>query len=121
MFRRLFGETVAEQIHYLQPRVIATLAVIVLWVATSLISGVTDGIGAVLFVLIMLFVWGWRAIKALFGFASVGVIFSGNVVIGVAIFIFYVMAAYIAGIVVAFIATGRYAYLKIANKNGSRD
>ena len=112
MFKRLFGETTEEQMHYLQPRVILTLAVIVFGIAAMLISGEKSAGG--LFVLIMLFVWGWGAVKSLFGIASIGVIFSGNVVIGVAIFIFYVMAAYITGIVVAFIAMGRYAYLKIA-------
>ena len=104
MFSRLFGETPEEQFHYLQIRVIATLASLVLMLFLS-------GIGGAIFSLIMMFVWGWGAVKALFGVTSVGVIFSGNVVFGVVIFVLYVMVAYLAGIFCALLGVGRFIYL----------
>lgn len=103
MFNRFFGETISDQIRYLQPRVIVTVVSLLLC-----LFGLTE-----IFALVMLFVWGWNVVKALFGFATIGAIFSGNAVFGCVIFLFYIIVAYLAGIVFAAIGTGRYIYLKI--------
>ena len=103
MFKRFFGESEAEQIQYLQVRTIITL-VSVLLCFFDLTS---------LFALVMLFVWGWNAVKSLFGFATIGAIFSGNAVFGCIIFIFYIVLAYCIGLICAALGTGRYIYLKI--------
>lgn len=113
MFRRLFGETEEEQLKYLKTRVILTLGSIALMIVGGLIVGLESTGG---FAVIMLFVWGWGAVKALFGFASAAALFSGNVIIGSMIFLLYAMIAYLAGIFCAAVGTGRYFYLLIKRK-----
>lgn len=103
MFKKLFGETDDEQIHYLQIRVVITI------ISFALVFFFGTGI----FALVMLFVWGWNAVKALFGIATVGVIFSNNVVFGVVIFVFYIMLSYLIGVFCAALGIGRYIYLLI--------
>ena len=104
MFKRLFGETEAQQFQYLKVRVPLTLLSIVLLVFGD-IGGIFAGI--------MLFVWGWGAVKALCGIATIGAIFSGNVVFGVVIFVFYVIVAYLSGVFCALLGVGRYIYLLV--------
>ena len=103
MFKRLFGETEEDQLKFLQPKAIITVISIVLcfFDLTSV------------FALVMLFIWGWGVVKSLFGIASIGAIFSGNVVFGCVIFVLYVFVAYFAGIVCALLGTGRYVYLLV--------
>lgn len=98
MFTRLFGETEEIQLQYLKTRVIITLISLVLFPT---------------FPIVMLFVWGWNTVKSLFGITSIGIIFSGNVIIGSVIFVFYVIFAYCAGMFVALLGIGRYIYLKV--------
>jgi hypothetical protein len=106
MFARLFGETDAQQIHYLQVRVIITILSLVLMFFFG-------SVGASIFALVMMLVWGWGATKALFGITTVGAIFSGNVVFGVVLFVFYLLLSYLFGILCAALGTGRYIYLLI--------
>ena len=103
MFKRLFGETDEEQLRFLQPRAIITLVSLVLCFFGP----------AAIIAVVMIFVWGWGVVKSLFGIASIGAIFSGNVVLGSAIFVLYILLSYIAGIVCAVLGTCRYVYLKI--------
>lgn len=110
MFRRLFGETDEQQIQYLSSRVLLTLLTFVASLLALLLFK-TDI--TALIAVVMLFGWGWNAVKSLFGIATVGAIFSGNVVFGVVIFVFYVIIAYLVGILCAFLGIGRYIYLKI--------
>ncbi|MGM9565804.1 hypothetical protein [Evtepia sp.] len=110
MFTRLFGETDEQQINYLQTRVIITLFSIV---ASILLTVFIGSSATGIFALVMLFAWGWGAVKALFGVASIGIIFSGNIFIGSAIFVFYVLFAYFSGIIFAVIGIARYVYLMI--------
>lgn len=109
MWSRLFGENESAQLQFLQPRVILTV-----------LSGIAAVIGMViqvdltmLFALVMLFVWGWSAVKSLFGVTTIGAIFSGNAVIGAILITFYVLFAYVFGLVVAALGVGRYIYLKL--------
>lgn len=61
----------------------------------------------------MLFIWGWRVIRNWFGITTISAIFSGNVVIGVTIFLFYLIVAYLADILFAILGVGRWIYLKM--------
>lgn len=68
--------------------------------------------------LIFLFVWGWPAVKNLFGITAIGALLSRNIMIGCVLFVFYLMIAYLFGIFVALLGTGRYIYLKVAMRGG---
>lgn len=103
MFRKLFGESEAQEVVFLQVRVIITIISFIMC-----FFGLTE-----LFALVMLFIWGWPVVKSLFGIASVGALFTGNVILGSCIFVIYVILSYILGLVFAFIGTGRYIYLLV--------
>ncbi len=120
MFERLFGETDELQLQNLQKKVILTGIGIVLYIVSTILalahlesaSGtVLSAAGIVLF--IALFMWGFGAIKGFLGFGTIGAIFSGNVVLGVIIFVFCAIVAYLISIIVAFLGIGRYIYLKV--------
>ncbi len=120
MFRRLFGETEQEQIAFLHPRAIATIVILIMVVVALLLDviGLSGGASAIIGVAemgfaIMPLVWGWPVIKGLFGITAVGAIFSGNAVIGVVLFVLYIVLAYLLGLIFAFIGTIRYIYLRI--------
>lgn len=120
MFTRLFGETEKIQIQNLEKKVILTgvgLACMLVTVLLNLVKleqvgKITGGIGGVV-LLVAMFMWGFSAIKKLFGIGTIGAIFSGNVVFGVVIFLLCMMAAYLVSIFVAFLGVGRYIYLKV--------
>ena len=118
MFNRIFGGNDAEQLRFLETRSIITIAAIVIGLVASIF--VPEALALIAFV--MLFVWGWNVIKKWFGITTLGAIFSGNIVIGVIIFLIYIIAAYLAGIVFAFLGVGRWIYLKVkyrANGTGN--
>lgn len=83
------------------------------------VSEIIYGIGGIV-LFIALFMWGFGAIKRLFGIGTIGAIFSGNVVFGVVIFVLCMMAAYFVSIFVAFLGVGRYIYLKIKKSQERR-
>lgn len=111
MFQRLFGETIEEQIKYLQWRVIVTIVSIA---ACALGFLAFQSNWTPIIAIVMLFVWGWNVVRTWFGFTTVASILTGNVVFGVIIFLAYVIIAYLIGVVFAFLGIGRYIYLKIA-------
>ena len=121
MFKKLFGETELEQLQYLQWRALITLSLIAILIVALIMSligidsiaGVFGGIAEMGIAIIMLFIWGWGVIKRLFGIVTIGAIFSNNIVIGVILFILYFMLAYFLGIIVGFIGTCRFVYLKV--------
>ena len=113
MFRKLFGETEQDQIQFLHPRAIATLVILALMVGLSGGADAIAGIAEMGVAIVLLFVWGWPVVKGLFGITAIGAIFSGNVVIGVVLFVVYLTLAYFLGIIFAFIGTIRYIYLRI--------
>ena len=121
MFRKLFGETEQDQIQFLHPRAIATLVILALMVVALILhavglSGGADAIAGIAemgVAIVLLFVWGWPVVKGLFGITAIGAIFSGNVVIGVVLFVVYLTLAYFLGIIFAFTGTIRYIYLRI--------
>lgn len=109
MFERIFGGTDAEQMEFLQIRSILTIvAIVVSLVAAIFVPEALGIVGAV-----MLFVWGFGVLKAMFGITAIGILFSGNIVLGVILFLLYIMAAYFAGLLFAFVGVGRWIYLKV--------
>lgn len=120
MFARLFGETEELQIHNLTKKVALTGIGAVCSVVGMLLSVLTlDTIGGIalsiggIVLFVAMFMWGFGAIKALFGIGSVGAIFSGNVVIGAVIFVVCLMVAYLISLIVALLGIGRFIYLKV--------
>lgn len=127
MFEKLFGETEELQIQNLQKKVMLTgvgiafclIGFLLLLVKLDSVSEIIYGIGGIV-LFIALFMWGFGAIKRLFGIGTIGAIFSGNVVFGVVIFVLCMMAAYFVSIFVAFLGVGRYIYLKIKKSQERR-
>lgn len=120
MFRRLFGETESLQLQNLQKKVILTALGAALYLIGILLmafhleapASIIASVGSVILMIVM-FMWGFGAIKGLIGFGSIGAIFSGNVVLGVVIFVICAMLAYLISLVVVFLGIGRYIYLKV--------
>ncbi len=123
MYQKLFGQTEEEQLQYLGKRVWLTVASLVVMLLGMVFQEVgPDTIGDVCsaagtgLLMVALFLWGFHAVKALLGLGGVGAIFSGNVVLGVVIFVFAVLLAYVISIVIALLGIGRYVNLKIRAK-----
>lgn len=120
MFSRLFGETEEDQILYLEKKVLALgLAAVLMIVGGILmlvglekVGGVLGSIASAIF-MVVLFMFGFGAIKSLMGWGSIGAIFSGNIVIGVVILVFCAIAAYLISLFIDLLAIGRYIYLKV--------
>lgn len=112
MFERIFGGTHQEQMEFLETRSIITLVALAIGIVGSFIT--PEALAIVGFV--MLFVWGWGVIKSMFGITTLGAIFCGNIVIGVILFLFYIVGAYLAGLVFAVLGVGRWIYLKVKYK-----
>lgn len=113
MFNRIFGGSDAEQLQFLEMRSIITIAVVII----ALVASVFVPEALSLIAVVMLFIWGWNVIKSWFGITTLSAIFSGNVVIGVIIFLFYLIVAYLVGILFAFLGVGRWIYLKMKYRN----
>lgn len=117
MIRKLFGETEEEQFMYLKPRLTALgIGVFILLVGFLLgllgISfGETVGSLGVGICIITLLIFGWTIMRGLLGFATVGALLSNNVVIGVVIFVLFLMVGYFGGFIVAAIGICRFLVL----------
>lgn len=113
MFNRIFGGSDEEQLQFLEVRAIITIVALAITLVASFFSAEASALIAV----VMLFVWGWNVVKNWFGITTLGAIFSGNIVIGVVLFVIYLIVAYLAGIVFAFLGIGRWIYLKLKYRN----
>lgn len=111
MFERLFGNTVEEQLSYLQPRIMITAPVIIIG-----LLGIALGANTGLVMVIAAYVWAWDFMKRWFGATTIGALFSGNVVIGVIIAVAYLCIGYIIGLVVFLFGFIRYIQLKFVYK-----
>lgn len=109
MFKRIFGGSDAEQLQFLGTRSMITILALVVSLAASVVTPQALSLIA----LVMMFVWGWGVVKSLFGITTIAAVFSGNVVVGMILFVLYMIAAYFAGIVFAFLGVGRWIYLKV--------
>lgn len=118
MVEKLFGTTKEEQLAYLKPRLTALLAALgcaaigalLMLVGLKQVGVIIGGLGMMIFAVDML-VFGWAILRGLFGVASFGVLFSGNVVLGVVVFILYMTLGYFGGMIVAVIGLCRYLVL----------
>lgn len=117
MIRKLFGETEEQQFSYLKPRLTALgiggaimLVGLLLMLLKIPFGEIVGGLGGGICVIVLL-LFGWTIMRGLFGFVSVGSIFSGNVVIGVVIFVLFITIGYFGGFVVAFIGLCRFLVL----------
>lgn len=123
MFKRLYGETEEQQLQYLYPKVRIT-AIGALIMIGSMILGYLlklDALGAVAGIayVFLIFYWGWPTVKAWFGVATVGALFSRNIVFGAVIFCCYMLLSIIAGVIFLFLGIGRYIYLKQMSRKGA--
>lgn len=68
------------------------------------------GLGVGAFAIVML-VFGWAILRGLFGATSLGILFSGNIVLGVVVFVLYITVGYFGGMAVAVIGLCRFLTL----------
>lgn len=123
MIEKMFGETPEEQYQYLKPRLIATAVSFVIPVVGVLLQllglnfgGILIRFGSILFAIVML-VFGWSILKGLFGVATLGVLFSNNIVLGVIVFVLYITLGYFGGLIAAVIGLCRFLVLLKERKN----
>lgn len=123
MIEKLFGETPEEQYQYLKPRLTAAAAAVIISLIGLLLQllhlgfgGTVLRIGTILLAIVML-VFGWAILRGFFGVASLGVLFSNNVVLGVIIFVLYITLGYFGGLIVAVIGLCRFLVLMKERKN----
>lgn len=126
MFRKLYGETDEDQLYYLGKKVKATVIAVIIglivlfigFIGAKLDNNLVAGLAiSEILLVLMAYYWGWGFMKAMFGYATFGMIFSGNMVIGVLILLAYVFLGYFLGIFNAFIGILRYIYLRVKYKN----
>ncbi len=123
MTEKLFGKTPEEQYQYLKPRLTAAAAAVIISLIGLLLQllhlgfgGTVLRIGTILLAIVML-VFGWAILRGFFGVASLGVLFSNNVVLGVIIFVLYITLGYFGGLIVAVIGLCRFLVLMKERKN----
>ncbi len=123
MTEKLFGETPEEQYQYLKPRLTAAAAAVIISLIGLLLQllhlgfgGTVLRIGTILLAIVML-VFGWAILRGFFGVASLGVLFSNNVVLGVIIFVLYITLGYFGGLIVTVIGLCRFLVLMKERKN----
>jgi ABC-type amino acid transport system permease subunit len=124
MIRKLFGETEEEQFHYLQTRLAALAIMLIITLIGFLLALIGLGIGEAIMkfgeigVAIVLLVFGWAVMRALFGVATIFTLFSSNIVVGVVIFVLYIMIGYFFGMFVAIVGLCRFLVL-LKKRKGS--
>ena len=64
-------------------------------------------------IVIAAYVWAWTFLKNWFGITTIGALFSGNIVIGVILFIAYLVIGYFIGLIVFLLGLIRYIQLKL--------
>lgn len=117
MIKKLFGETEEEQYRYLKPRLIAFGVGLIVLLIGFLLDLLGTNFGEIFFGLggavcfIDLLIFGWAFMRGLFGIASVGILFSRNVVLAVVILFIYFFIGYIGGLVAAVMGLCRFFVL----------
>ncbi len=118
MVEKLFGVGAEAQYTYLKPRLTALAVSLALSLAGGLLmllglrqfGRLLGGLGVGAFAIVML-VFGWAILRGLFGVTSLGILFSGNIVLGVVVFVLYITVGYFGGMVVAVIGLCRFLTL----------
>lgn len=108
MVASLFGETEAKQRSYLKHRVPFTAVCVLSAVSVALIDGVNTFV--ILFLAVWL-IWGWGAVKKMFGPLSIRDLFSGNFFLGLGILSFLIIVSGGAGLCCAVMGSLRYIQL----------
>ena len=118
MVEKLFGVGEETQYAYLKPRLTALAVRLRLSLAGLLMLPLgLQTFGAILFgtgqviLVVDLLVFGWAILRRLFGAASFGILFSGNIVLGVVVFVLYITVGYFGGMAVAVIGLCRFLTL----------
>ena len=109
MFAKLFGSTKEEQLDYLQSRILLTILVFIISAVIMSFSSTTGN--AV--IAIVAYVWAWSFLKNWAGITTLGAIFSGNLAIGVIIFMVYLVIGYVIGLMTFSLGLIRYIQLKV--------
>ena len=109
MFEKLFGNTKEEQLMYLQPRVLLTAPIIILGFIALALGSKGNAIIA-----IAAYVWAWTFLKNWFGLTTFGALFSGNILIGLILFVVYLVVGYFIGLFTFLLGLSRYIQLKIS-------
>lgn len=112
MFERLFGNSMEDQLIYLQPRVWFTTPVFIIGIIAMVF-----GSGGGTIIALAAYVWAWTFMKNWFGITTIGALFSGNVVIGVILFVAYLVIGYFIGLIVFLFGLIRYIQLKLMYNN----
>lgn len=107
-FSALFGKSTLEQLHYLEPRVLITIASVALAILASLFGLKGLGILAVS----TLFVWGWRVVENRIDIPAALAKFSNHTIAGVGVYAVCLILSTAAGVIVACLGVGRWIYLK---------
>lgn len=108
MFERLFGNTMEEQLLYLQPRILLTAPVIIIGFIAMAFGSSGSAVIA-----IAAYVWAWSFLKNWFGITTIGALFSGNVVLGVILVLAYLVIGYFIGLLTFLLGLIRYIQLKL--------
>lgn len=111
MFERLFGNTMEEQLLYLQPRILLTAPVIIIGFIAMAFGSSGSAVIA-----IAAYVWAWSFLKNWFGITTIGALFSGNVVLGVILVLAYLVIGYFIGLLTFLLGLIRYIQLKLVYK-----
>ena len=120
MFAKLFGETEELQLQNLEKKAIFTciglacllIGFLFVLIHVEAVAKIFVGLAQII-LLIVMFMWGFNAMKRLLGFGTAGAFFTGNPVLVALFFVFSVMVAYLISIIIAFLGVGRYIYLKV--------
>ena len=67
-------------------------------------------------IVIAAYVWGWNFLKNWFGFTTIGAFFSGNIAIGVVLFVGYLIIGYVIGLITFLLGAVRYIQLRLLFK-----
>lgn len=119
MFKKLFGETEKAEMQYLSWRSIISIAALLVTLIVSLISGNWD-IFILGFELPAIILWGWGAVKTLFGFATISSIFANNIIFGILLFVGALIASMFVGMFVELIGLCRWIYLLVKGLAASK-
>lgn len=117
MTRRLFGETEEKQFEYLKIRLISLgIGVIALLIGSLLnefaisVGDIIGGIGGGICIVVLM-MFGWAIMRGVLGIASIGALFSNNVVVGLIICLLFILVGYFGGMFVAVVGLCRFLVL----------
>lgn len=133
MIRKMFGETEEEQYRYLKPRLLVaalsqvpSIIVFLVFLLFVLFGIQTDVIGALVnccvslgsccFAIVILN-FGWAAMRALFGLASLGILLSRDAVTIAIVLVLYLLPGFLAGMIAAVIGLCYFFVLLKHRKN----